>query len=64
MRADAPVPRDGDIAGIAAAGFRRVERKLADHAPRPHTAPVHEDAPLLLAMADPFARGPVDVSRS
>jgi len=50
-------PRDDDIARIAAAVLRRVERKLADHVPGRLQRRFIEDAPLLLAIADASARG-------
>jgi len=52
-----PAPRDEDIARIAAAVFRRVERKLADQVPGRAQRRFIEDAPLLLAMAEASTRG-------
>jgi len=54
-----PAPRDDDVARVAAAVFRRVERKLADPEPVAGQRRFIENAPLLIAMADASARGVV-----
>ena len=55
----APAPRDDDVARVAAAVSRRVERKLADREPSAAQRRFVEGAPLLIAMADASARGVV-----
>jgi hypothetical protein len=54
-----PAPRDDDVARVAAAVFRRVERKLADREPGSGQRRFVESAPLLIALADASARGVV-----
>ena len=54
-----PAPRDEGIARVAAAIFRRVERRLADRELGAGQRRFVENAPLLLAMADASARGVV-----
>lgn len=54
-----PAPRDDDVACVAAAIFRRVERRLADREPSARERRFVENAPLLVAMADASARGVV-----
>ena len=54
-----PAPRDEDVARVAAAVFRRVERKLADREPSGRQRRFLESAPLLVAVADASARGVV-----
>jgi hypothetical protein len=52
-------PTNEDVAQVAAAVFRRVERKLADRQPSPGQRRFAESAPLLVAMAEASARGVV-----
>jgi hypothetical protein len=54
-----PAPRDEDVAHVAAAVFRRVERKVADREPGAGQRRFVENAPLLIAMAAASARGVV-----
>jgi Putative transposase/Transposase zinc-binding domain len=54
-----PGPRDEDVAHVAAAVFRRVERKLADRQSTARQRRFVESTPLLVAMADASARGVV-----
>jgi hypothetical protein len=54
-----PSPRDEDVARVAAAVFRRVERKLRDRNPSQAQRRFAEGAPLLLALAEASARGVV-----
>jgi hypothetical protein len=50
-------PSDEDVAEVAAAVFRRVERKLAEREPDAVQSRFVEDAPLLVALAETSARG-------
>jgi hypothetical protein len=52
-----PSPSDEDVAQVAAAVFRRVERKFARREPTPGQRKFMEDAPLLVALAEASARG-------
>ncbi len=54
-----PAPSDDDVAHVAAAIFRRVERRLADREPGGSQRRFVESAPLLVALADASARGVV-----
>jgi hypothetical protein len=54
-----PSPRDEDVARVAAAVFRRVERKLKDRNPSQAQRRFDKGAPLLLALAEASARGVV-----
>lgn len=51
------------MAHVAAAVFRRVERKLTDREPAARQRRFVEGAPLLVAMADAFSRGLVATGR-
>ena len=52
-----PSPTDEDIAQIAAAVFRRVQRKLGGREPAGEQQTFVESAPLLVALAEASARG-------
>jgi hypothetical protein len=52
-----PSPTDEDIAHVAAAVFRRVERKLADREPSPGQRRFAESAALLLTLGEASAQG-------
>ena len=54
-----PAPRDEDVAHVAAAVFRRVERKLPHREPSAGQRRFVESAPLLVSMAEASARGVV-----
>jgi len=54
-----PAPRDEDVARVAAAIFRRVERRSADREPCAGQRRLAERALLLMATADASARGVV-----
>jgi hypothetical protein len=52
-----PSPTDDDIASVAAAVFRRVERRLQGRDPAAPQCDFVENAPLLVTMAEASARG-------
>jgi hypothetical protein len=52
-----PSPSDEEVAQVAAAVFRRVERKLAGSEPAAEQRTFAETAPLLVALAEASARG-------
>ena len=54
-----PSPTDEDVARVAAAVFRRVERALADHEPDAAQLRFAESAPILAEVAEAAARGVV-----
>ena len=54
-----PAPTDEDVARVAAAVFRRVERRLADREPAAVQRRFVEDAPVLVALAEASVGGVV-----
>jgi hypothetical protein len=54
-----PAPTDEDVARVAAAVFRRMERRLADGEPGALERRFAEGAPVLMAMAEASVGGVV-----
>ena len=52
-----PAPSDAHVAEVAAAVFRRVERKVGGRDPAAQQRRFEENAPLLVALAEASARG-------